>query len=675
MNRDNIMQLRFLWKPLLVIVIGLWIVGSIYQNIDANDKERLSNRVKADAEQINKQLLNKLTERVKALRRLNNEWLLMGIMEEKVWRQRTRDLYIDFGDFQCIEWADSTYRIKWIEPLLGNQKALNLDITENLQNKAILETAIKNESYGVTAPFTLVQGGSAFIIYVPLTNQSQGVMIGVLKRDAFFSDILDSVSDSYQTSICDGDSVSEEAALQGKLSHEHHFTLLGNKWCLQLAPKEAFIAAHSSSFLQYLWPLGLVIVLLLAVTVYLSNASASNVEIIKLANEELTDTNLKLQEAEKQAKSASHAKGQFVANMSHEIRTPMNGVIGALNLISKTDLDPKQEALCNIIGDSAESLMVLLNDILEFSKFESGKMNFESLHVNLKSLIEKTFMLFEASAHAKKLSYKLHYSSEVGDDFIGDPTRLKQVIVNLLNNAIKFTSEGSVSMSVNIFAVEDPHQARIEIAVKDTGVGIAPEHHEKVFKDFEQADDSTTRSYGGTGLGLAISKRIIEQMKGKMKVYSQLGEGATFKVKFNLKCGHLDLSDVDEAELEEVAIRKVLLCEDNMVNQRIMEMLLQKMNCEVEIAHNGQEALDAMRSKRYDFIFMDIQMPDLSGIEVTEKIIKEKSGFDTPIIALTASAMEEDREACEAAGMKGFLSKPIREKDLKIELHKWSKEI
>ena len=382
--------------------------------------------------------------------------------------------------------------------------------------------------------------------------------------------------------------------------------------------------------------------------------------------------------AKEKADTANKSKSEFLANMSHEIRTPMNGIIGMTDLLKQTSLSEKQTDFALTIQQSANNLLNLINDILDFSKIEAGQIDVENIDFNVRDTINELNEMFKFKINEKRLDFKAIVSSDVPEWVKGDPHRLKQVIINLLNNAIKFTKEGSISLKAYTIRTERNY-TRIRFDIIDTGIGITQAGINKLFKSFSQIDSSTTRIYGGTGLGLAISKNITELLGGEIGVESQVNIGSTFWFYINfdksLKKHFVETSTQKDAKKEKTmnnesnASHKILLAEDNPINQKVAQMHLNKLGHTVETAINGKIALEMFTKNEYDLIFMDIQMPEMDGIEATKRIREFEKDINASkpiiIIALTANAMKGDKEACIAAGMNEYMSKPFKPVELK----------
>ncbi len=386
------------------------------------------------------------------------------------------------------------------------------------------------------------------------------------------------------------------------------------------------------------------------------------------------------------AEAASLAKGAFLANMSHEIRTPMNGIIGMSQLALEAPTEVERREHVHVVKQSAESLLDIINDILDFSKIEAGKLVLEQVPFDLREGVWLGLHALRLRAQEKGLVLRCEVDEGVPRQVVGDPTRLRQVLVNLVGNAIKFTERGEVHLGISA-GVPGGEGVAACFTVRDTGIGIAPEKLASIFDAFSQADSSTTRKYGGTGLGLTITQRLVTLMGGSLQVHSRPGQGTTFVVELPLGLA-APLPEADHGS--DVAQRTlpaptatpplhVLLVEDHPVNQKLAMHLLQRWGHEVTLAQNGQEALDVLGDgHRFDLLLMDMQMPVMGGVEATHRIREReaRNGWHAlPIIAMTANAMQGDRDECLAAGMNDYISKPMRQAELSEKLALWTRHL
>ena len=375
---------------------------------------------------------------------------------------------------------------------------------------------------------------------------------------------------------------------------------------------------------------------------------------------------LQLRRSRDAALQAAETKSRFLANMSHEIRTPLNGVIGLTGLLLDTELAAQQRELVATVRDCGEHLLALVDDILDYSKLEAGKVALESVPFDLKALAERVLAMVESQAKAKGLVLRLRWQVMGAVQRVGDPTRLRQVLLNLLVNAVKFTRTGGVTLTVAGTG------ETLSLRVADTGIGIAADDVARIFDRFSQADASTTRRFGGTGLGLAISRRLVELMGGVMRLESIVGQGSTFSFRIPLRLAATAAkAEADEPEVAACTGLKVLLAEDNEVNRFLAISLLRKLGCEVVVAEDGRQAVEAASRQAFDLVLMDCQMPEMDGYEATARIRALDGPIaSVPIIALTASALAEDRERCIFSGMSDFLSKPIVAAELHLALQR-----
>ena len=408
----------------------------------------------------------------------------------------------------------------------------------------------------------------------------------------------------------------------------------------------------------------------------ISRALTEAMEFSEMATTIAEGAKIKAEKATKIAESAVRAKQQFLSNMSHEIRTPMNAIIGFTKVLLKTDMSARQREYLSAIKTSGDALIVLINDILDLAKVDSGKMTFEQTPFKLALSISAMLHLFETKIREKNLELVKEYDNNIPEVLVGDPVRLHQIILNLVSNAVKFTSKGKITVSVRLLS-EDAKTANIEFSISDTGIGIEKNKIGKIFENFQQATSGTSRVFGGTGLGLAIVKHLVEAQDGSIDVTSKIGEGSTFSFALNfIKTNAQAEAETELIDLElkeEFKNIKVLVVEDIPLNQLLMKTLLDEFEFETIIAANGKIAVEKLEAEPFDIILMDLQMPVMNGFEATD-YIRKKMNSKIPIMALTADVTTVDLEKCKAVGMNDYISKPVDERILYAKILKLVKK-
>jgi signal transduction histidine kinase/CheY-like chemotaxis protein len=692
------------WITVMGVFWSLTITVSLYLAFTTQEKKSADVALNGISAQIQNLIQDEIEERITALTQMRERWKSQNGTPQVQWEDDAAQLVRDLHGFQAIEWVDPSFHVRWIAPIAGNEAAINMNLAAEPKRREALEVSRQSRTVSVTHVVDLVQGGRGILIYQPLYDAKKfdGFIIGVVRLEDFlFGALPQNVKDAYTITIYDEN---QEVFTTGipeekELFSEQTIVLPNASLKIRVNPKKQTANQLKSSVPETTLKVGLVGSVLMGLVFYFLQKSRREMRRNSLANRRLLrliNTRKHLENSLVKANAAAlesvRLKSAFLANMSHEIRTPLNGVVGSADLLIDTNLSDEQREYAETIQNSSELLVAIVNDILDLSKIEANKMTFEKIDFNLSQVVSSVISLFEPMTKHKGFLLEVCFEENIAINLRGDPRRLKQILINLIGNAIKFTEYGKVTLQIGTVSATG-ETIRLVFTVRDTGIGIADDIKENLFQPFTQADSSTTRKYGGTGLGLTISQKLVEMMGGKIVVESELGKGSSFefttvfekqsaeKIQSSAQTSKNIYTNKFSTEKRTFLLPKnaprILIVEDNLTNQMVTRRQVERMGFRTEIAADGKKAVELVKKEVFQFILMDCQMPVMDGYEATGEIRRFESanGRRTPIVALTASAMSDDTKKCLDAGMDGYLSKPIQREELAKVFDFWIKDV
>ncbi len=674
-NKTNLRRARELTLSMGVgLLVALVFIG-IWRGYEKQVLETAKNRLNLTGLFISDQYSGVLRDNIQTLQNMKSR------LEE------TNGEYFDFWvhdaslilhqnpSFLLVEWIDSNMTIQRIEPVKGNEAALGLNLAKVEYRRAEWLKSAGDSSVNITHWAELTQKGHAFLVDAPVyyNNRFQGTITAGMDFTSHFNEIIDGRG-SFSIKLYDqkGNLFYEWGAPHpnSTLKYEVGIPLKteGQSWKFEMSPGVGFY--EENQFFEYKvgLVLGLIIAFAIAVITYFMQRSSWESRRITEVNRKLKILNIELELEKQRALKATRVKTEFLSNMSHEIRTPLNAILGLVTILqSEGENERQREKYLGMMEFSSKNLLSIVNDILEIDKVESG-----GIELNLKPFsplaeVESLLNLYEEGFERKNVKLIRNFPARTSIQVNSDPVKFGQIVTNLIRNAYKFTEEGTVEVSLE--EELSGEYLNLRLTISDTGIGIPEESIDVIFDRFAQVETGLKRKYEGTGLGLAITKKLVERLGGKISVKSKLNVGSSFTVEMSLPIIKREEFESAETPLLKSEGNRILVAEDNPMNVMVITKLLEARGFNIEVVSNGEEAVDACESSKYDLIFMDIHMPGMDGIEATTRI--RKAGIKTPIVALSANVTNEAVRDARAAGMQDYVTKPFTREGLEEIIYKY----